>query len=129
MSESKLIRRTARICPRFRRLTERTGGRKPFRGEGRISSLSLLRDRPVQGHRVRGRGRRMNSGRAGDAVGATALPVAGEPGKEVAFMGAGLSLHPLPGLTVHLRQLAFSQATWEIQNHLTRMQLAVTGDT
>ena len=59
--ESVVIR-APNSADRFRNDTERTGGLNPFNGLGSTNSLSLLRDKPVQGQRVPGLGRRMNSG-------------------------------------------------------------------
>jgi hypothetical protein len=50
------------IWPLFLNDNDRTGGLKLFNGLGRISSFSLLRERPVQRQSVPGFGRRMNSG-------------------------------------------------------------------
>lgn len=61
-SESKMMRRTPRIAPRFLTLTERTGGLNPLAGDERIRLLSPERLSPVKGQRVPGLGRRMNSG-------------------------------------------------------------------
>ena len=57
-----MINLTAFIWPRFLNDSDRTGGLKLFNGLGRINSLSLLRDKPVQRQSVPGFGSRMNSG-------------------------------------------------------------------
>lgn len=49
-------------CPRFLKLTERTGGIKLLTGDGRISSFNFERESPVQRQSVPDFGRRINSG-------------------------------------------------------------------